>query len=82
MTAVLSEMKLDPKVEAQAMDAVAAYTSESTAAMMAQPAPADREALRAKSQQAREKLDTEMAKILSPEQLAKWKESTARRGGR
>ena len=79
MTAVLNGMKLDEKVQAQAMDTVAAYVAESAAGMMTQPAPADREALRQKSQQAREKLDAEMAKILSPDQLAKWKESTARR---
>jgi len=82
MTAVLSGMKLDPKVEAQAMDTVAAYVAESTAGMTAQPAPADREAFRQKSQEARDKVDAEMAKILSQEQLAKWKESTARRRGR
>ena len=78
MTAVLSGMKLDPKVEAQAMDTVAAYVAEATAGMPAQPAPADREAFRQKSQAARDKLDAEMAKVLSPDQLAKWKESAAR----
>ncbi|HRK33864.1 MAG TPA: hypothetical protein PLJ47_04640, partial [Candidatus Hydrogenedentes bacterium] len=39
------------------------------------------EGAREKNQQLREKLDGEMGKILSADQLAKWKEATAMRGG-
>jgi hypothetical protein len=83
LVTVLSGMKLEPKIEAQAMSALAAYVAESAAAPMpAQPAPADIEASRKKSQEARDKLDAEMAKILSADQLAKWKESSSRRRNR
>jgi hypothetical protein len=41
----------------------------------------DREGMRAVSQKQQAKLDEDMGKVLSEEQLAKWTEATARRRG-
>jgi hypothetical protein len=80
MVNVLDGMGLEEKVKADAMKAVTGFVAESAKAREA--AGGDRDAMRAKSQELREKLDGELGKILSADQLAKWKESTVfQRGG-
>ena len=80
MVNALDGMGLEEKVKADAMKAVTGFVAESAKAREA--AGDDRNAARAKTMELREKLDGELGKILSADQLAKWKESTAfRRGG-
>ena len=80
MVNALDGMGLEEKVKADAMKAVTEFVAESAKAREA--AGDDRNAARAKTMELREKLDGELGKILSADQLAKWKESTAfRRGG-
>lgn len=82
LVVVLEGMKLDKEKQAQAMDVLLAYVAE-TGTMMTQAGPdADREALRAKMQAAQEKMNAEMAKVLTEEQMAKWREASSRRRGR
>jgi len=81
MVAELDSMKLEPKANDEAMKLVADYVAESEKARQAGMAAPD-EGMREKLTQMKEKLDADLAKILSAEQLAKWKEATATRRGR
>lgn len=82
MAVALQEMKLESKVKAQAVKLVLAYVVEFDKAMQG-AGQGDREAIRTSLRTLKEKLDADMAKILTPEQSTKWNESTAmmRAGG-
>jgi hypothetical protein len=83
MTEAIVDMKLDEKVQAEAMKVCADYVAESDKLMQAAAASNDMQAIRGQMAPLREKLDAAMAKILSADQMTKWKEATAmRRGGR
>jgi hypothetical protein len=81
MAAALDGMNLDEKKMAEAMKLVAGYVAESDKAMQAAMASGNRESMRETGTKLKEKLDGDMAKILSAEQMTKWNEATARRGG-
>jgi len=81
MVAELDGMKLEAKANDEAMKLVADYIAESEKARQAGMTARD-EGMREKLTQMKEKLDADLSKILSPEQLAKWKEATAMRGRR
>jgi hypothetical protein len=81
MVNTVAGLKLDNEKQAKALDIVSAYTVESTAAREKAMAGGDREAMRAVFEEQRTKLNEAMGKVLSEEQLAKWTEATARRGG-
>lgn len=77
---VLDGMGLEDSVKAQAMKLVANCAVESDKVMQAALAEGtDFRAIREKTAPLREKLDAELAKILSEEQMAKWKEGAAMR---
>jgi hypothetical protein len=76
----LDGLGLDDKTKAAGMKLLADYAAESDKAMQA--AGNDREGMREKNRALKEKLDADMGKVLSPEQLTKWTEATAMRGGR
>ena len=82
MVEALDGMNLDEKKKADAMKLVADAVAESDKAMQAAMASGDRESVRETMTKLREKLDADMAKILSAEQMTKWTEATAMRGGR
>ncbi|MCC6798087.1 MAG: hypothetical protein IT366_23445 [Candidatus Hydrogenedentes bacterium] len=68
----LNSLGLEEAKYNEAMKAVANFLTESN---KAREAGGDREAMRAKSQELREALTTELGKILTPEQLAKLQEA-------
>lgn len=80
LVAELQSLGLDEKTMNAAVKLVLNHGAESQAVM--QGAAGDRESMRAKSMELRQKLDTEMAKVLSADQMAKWKAATERRGPR
>jgi Spy/CpxP family protein refolding chaperone len=82
LVAVLDTLKLDEASLSKAMTRVAAYAAESDQVMRAAMEKDDFESARGDMTKLREKLDTDLAGILTPEQLAVWKETTAMRGGR
>lgn len=80
MVNAIDGLGLDEKVKGDALKAVESFVVESAKAREA--AGSDQEAMRAKSAELREKLEADLGKILSAEQLAKLKESPGfRRGG-
>lgn len=81
MVAELDGMKLEAKASDAAMKLVADYVAESEKARQAGMTTRD-EGMRDQLAKLKDKLDADLAKILSAEQLAKWKEATAARGGR
>jgi hypothetical protein len=82
MVEALDGMNLEEKKKAEAMKLVADAVAESDKAMQAAMASGDRESVRDTMTKLREKLDADMGKILSAEQMTKWTEATAMRGGR
>jgi len=82
MVTVLDGMKLDEKANTTAMKSVTEFVVESGKVRQAAVAGGDFQSLREKTAPLREKLDADLAKVLSAEQVTKWKEETAmRRGG-
>ncbi len=81
MVLTLDGMGLAEKPKTDAMKLVMDNVAESGKAMQAMSGSTDREAMRAQQQKTREKLDTELAKVLSADQMTKWKAETAMRGG-
>jgi hypothetical protein len=81
MVTVLDGMNLEEKPKTEAMKLVEQHVVESGKAMQAAAASNDFQSIREKSMQLREKLDADLAKVLSAEQMTKWKEETAMRGG-
>lgn len=80
MTAALGQMGLSEEINSKALALVADYVAE-TGSVTEGAAAGDFQALREKMQPMKDKLDGELAKILAPDQLEKWKEYTSRRGG-
>jgi hypothetical protein len=77
----LAGYNLDADKHQQAMKLTAQYVIEVDAARDRAIAAQDLQGMRASAQQAKQKLDDAMASVLSADQLAKWKEDTAPRGG-
>lgn len=73
MVKALNDVGLDEAKHAEAMKVIATYLTESTKAREA--AGGDREAMRAKGQELRDKMTADLGKILTPEQLAKLQEA-------
>ena len=73
MVKALNDVGLDEAKHGEAMKVVATYLADSTKAREA--AGGDREAMRAKGQELRDKLTADLGKILTPEQLAKLQEA-------
>lgn len=82
MVEVLGEMDLAEEVREKALKRTAAYVAEWNKAMEAARASEDRESMREKANALKEKLDADMAALLSREQMAKWADATDKRGGR
>lgn len=81
MAMVIDDMKLDAKTKTAATKLILAYVEEAEKAGQGATTQEQREAVRATLRASREKLDTEMAKVLSPEQAKEWTEKTPMRGG-
>ncbi|MBI2424101.1 MAG: hypothetical protein HYV27_14820 [Candidatus Hydrogenedentes bacterium] len=82
MVHILAGFKLDAEKGQKAFSLVAKFVAEGEAARAAAMASGDPRSVRDKMMAMKEKLDADLAGVLSPEQAAKWKEETARRGGR
>ena len=80
MVSTLMGMGLDEASMSKAMGLVTGYVAESDKIMQGVTEGGDFQAVREKAQALREKLDTDMATVLSAEQMTKWKEATAMRG--
>jgi len=80
MVSALMGMGLDEASMSKAMGLVTGYVAESDKIMQGVTEGGDFQAVREKAQALREKLDTDMGTVLSPEQVTKWKEATAMRG--
>jgi Spy/CpxP family protein refolding chaperone len=80
MVATLDEMNLDEQKKGEAMKLVADYAAESGKLMESAMAGGGGQNVREQMVQMKDKLDASLAKVLTPEQLTKWKEGTARRG--
>ena len=81
MVAAIDGMNLDEKVKAEALKLVANHVAETGKNTQAAMAANDFDAVRTQNMKSKEKIDADLAKVLSPEQLEKWKEATAMRGG-
>ncbi len=81
MVMTLDGLGLADKPKADAMKLVMDSVTESGKAMKAMTGSTDRDALRIQQEKLRENLDAALAKVLSPEQLEKWKAETTMRGG-
>ncbi|MDZ4857476.1 MAG: hypothetical protein SGI88_00725 [Candidatus Hydrogenedentes bacterium] len=83
MVVVLDGLGLEEKAKADAMNTVSTYIADSTKAIEEAMAAgsATPESMREKMAPMREKLDADMGKVLSADQLTKWKETTSMRGG-
>lgn len=82
MVDALDGMGLADKAKGDAMKLVTDYVAEWSKAMQDAMTSGNRESMRDKATKMKEKLDADMAKVLSAEQMTKWTEATARRGGR
>ncbi len=76
----LAGLELSEENLYKALELVNTYVVDSSKATQEASADRDWEAQRAILQKHKEKLDTELAAVLSQEQLAKWTEATAGRG--
>ena len=81
MVSAIDEMNLDDKAKTEALKLVESHVAETEKNAQAAMAANDFESVRAQNAKLKEKLDADLAKALSPEQLQKWKETTAMRGG-
>jgi Spy/CpxP family protein refolding chaperone len=80
MVLLLDGMELEDAKKKEALARVAEYVVESNKAMEEARAASSFDGIREKMQASKTKLDEDLGKILSAEQLAKWKEGTAMRG--
>lgn len=78
----LAAFELEDEKLFPALKLVNRYVVDSDKARSEAMANMDFESMRTVSQELKAKLDSSLAETLSEEQLAKWKEATARRGGR
>ena len=81
MVTVLDGMNLEEKPRAEAMKLVEQNVAETGKIMQGAAAGGDFQAMREKMAPLRDKLDADLAKVLSADQMAKWKEATTMRGG-
>jgi hypothetical protein len=81
MVMALDGMSLEEKPKAEAMKLVEQHVVESGKVMQAAAASNDMQSMREKMTPLRDKLDADLAKVLSAEQMTKWKEETAMRRG-
>ena len=81
MAIALDGLNLDEKAKSAAWKLVFDYLVEADSAMPTAAAGGDRQAMREKAGTLKAKLDADMAKVLSADQLTKWNEATAMRGG-
>lgn len=72
---------VDAEKQAKALPLLAAYATDVDAMMKKAMEAGDFAAVREGRQERKTKLDTDLGAILSAEELAKWKEATAMRGG-
>lgn len=82
MAGAIESMGLDPKVKGEVEKLVVQYVSESWAAMEKAVTAGNMESMRDTFRQNRDKLDAAVAKLMTPEQAAQWKEKTSFQGGR
>lgn len=83
-TSVLDKMGLEKATQEKALDALNTFVVDSGKAMDKAIESQDMQAMRSSSTELKGKLDDAMGKILSADQVTKWKEGTAapaRRGG-
>ncbi len=80
MVVTLQDMNLDEEKMKQAMAAATNYIVE-VDKLMSSTAPDRRREAFAQSRELREKLDEEMGKVLTPEQMKTWSDATALRRG-
>lgn len=80
MVMALDGMKLDEKKMAEAMKLVIDFVVEQDKLMQTMASGGDFQAMREKMRPLREKLDTDMAKVLSADEMTKWTEATQMRG--
>lgn len=78
----LASFKLEPAKQFAGLTKIAEHIVDVDKAQQDAFASFDMEGFRAASQESKARLDAEMAKILSAEQLTVWNERTARGGGR
>lgn len=82
MALAIEGMTLEAGPKAEAMDLIMAYVAEwGKVTASATPGAGDNTGMREKAVALREKLDADLAKVLSAEQMAAWKEATAMREG-
>jgi Spy/CpxP family protein refolding chaperone len=81
MVTALDGMTLEEKAKTGAMKLVAGFVAESDKAMQAAAGGNDFQAVREQIGKLKEKLDADMAKILSAEQMTTWTEASAMRRG-
>ena len=81
MVMALDAMNLEEKPRAEAMKLVEQNVAETGKIMQGAAAGGDFQAMREKMAPLRDKLDADLAKVLSADQMTKWKEATATRGG-
>jgi uncharacterized protein YeaC (DUF1315 family) len=77
MVLVIDGMGLAEKPRDEVMKVVMNSVAESSKAMQAMTASTDREAMRTQQEKMRENLDASLAKVLSEDQMKKWKEETS-----
>ncbi len=82
MVLCLDGMNLDEKAKKAAMKLVTDYVATSAKALEAAAAANDFASMRETSMKMKQTLDTEMAKLLSADQMKRWSEETEMRGGR
>ncbi|MBI4558275.1 MAG: hypothetical protein HY706_11895 [Candidatus Hydrogenedentes bacterium] len=78
----LASFQVGDEKQDKGLALIATYVVDSDAALAKARAAQDMEGMRTAMQELKTKLDTAMADVLTPEQLTKWKEATAPRGGR
>lgn len=82
MVETLDAMDLGDKAREDAVKLTADYVAEWNTAMKVAMGSGNRESMREQADKLKEKLDADVARILSAEQMTKWTDATARRGNR
>ena len=78
----LASFELGDEKQHEALNLIKVYVVDSERARSLAMLSGDFQSIRSSNQALKETLDGQLAKILSEDQLAKWKEATASRGGR
>ncbi len=82
MVEVLEGMHLADKPREEVLKLTADYVAQWNKAMQVAIASGNKESMREQANELKDKLDAEVAKFLSPEQMAKWTDATGKRGPR